>query len=465
MLKVLLNIHFFCCICLNCQSQDKLNNPFDYLATTIKDAYAGYHDKVKGGEFDALVRRVKRSNSKDTFALLSQITAFFKDHHLLLFDFNISKQRIDTIACKKDSQMVQNYFANKKHKYEYEGYWLNDRNHCVIALKRIKSNPITYYGYIVESKAKAIPGYCILKMTQQKDGSYFTDYISENFGYKLFLHARFKNKNTLWVNSFGGKWLRQPDYQPGVLKKLTTFSYKPALVVIDDKTLLLRMNDFGGYNIKKIDSIIKANETIIRQATTLILDIRNNTGGTILNYFPLFPYIYTNPILHCGYYVRYSNTYIADRESKAKVFSQKGDTSKAREYQASADTMKAKKGQFVFFEADTLAKGLPILSNPKNIAIVMNNNCLSAAELMILNFKQSKKVKLFGERTGGAVDYLDALTIPIASERYSLFIAISKRALTTSQPSYDGTGIKPDVEISDSVSDWVAFVTKDYNEK
>lgn len=447
-----------------CLAQKYPANPIDSLAVVIKDAYAGYSDKVKNDDFDLLVERVKKSRSKDTFALLSRLTSYFKDHHLLLFDYRIKTQTIDSQQCKKDSQMIQQYFANKKRKDIYEGYWLNELNHCLIALKKVSSNPITYYGYVVETKRRAVPGYCIIKMEKQRDGSYLTDYIHENLAYRLFLHASFKNINVLWVNSFGGRWKRIYNYQQGMLNKLETFSFKPAFTIINDSVAYLKMHDFSRQSIKKYDSIIIANGDILNHATTLIVDIRNNTGGVINNYYPLFPYIYTNPIFHCGGFELYSNLYLQNYESTIKKYLANGDTVNAKIYSDYLDSVKAKKGKFEYTAPDTLAKDLPILANPKNVAILINNNCLSAAELMLLNFKQSKKVKLFGERTGGAVDYLDALTLPIYSNKYSLFIAVVKRELTPQQPSYDGKGIPPDVEISDNIEDWVTFVKNYYNE-
>jgi len=447
-----------------CLAQKYPVNPIDSLAGVIKDAYAGYSDKVKNNEFDLLIKRVKQSHSKDTFALLSKLTSYFKDHHLLLFDYNIKTQKIDSQQCKRDSQMVQRYFANKKQKDIYEGYWLNELNHCLIALKKVSNNPVTYYGFVVETKRKAIPGYCILKMVEQRDGSYLTDYIHENLAYRLFLHAKFKNINTLWVNSFGGKWKRISRYEQGMLNKLETFSFKPAFTRINDSIAYLKMHDFGRQSVKKYDSIITANADFLNHTTTLIVDIRNNTGGVINNYYPLFSYIYTNPIIHCGGFELYSNLYLQNYESTIKKYLANGDTVNAKIYSDYLDSVKAKKGKFEYTAPDTLAKDLPVMANPKNVAVLINNNCLSAAELMLLNFKQSKKVKLFGERTGGAIDYLDALTIPIATGKYSLFIAMAKRELTLQQPSYDAKGIPPDIEISDDITDWIAFVKKYYDE-
>jgi Peptidase family S41 len=464
-IRSILLMVFFCSSIVPCQAQP-FNNIFDSLAQTLKETYVGYPYKVKGGEFDALVKQVKQSRSKDTFALLSQLTTFFKDSHLVLYDYNVDKQKIDTQQCKKDSQMLQRYFANKTPKDVYEGYWLNERNRCVIAIKKVAANPVTYYGYIMESRAKAIPGYCLLKMVRQKDGTYYTDCIAANLAYRTFSYTKFKNKNTLWTNAIASKWLRQPNYRPGLLNGRTIFSYDPAFEVLDEKTVLLKMPSFAISNKKIYDSIIKANDSIIRKANTLIVDIRNNGGGRIKNYFELLPYAYTQRIVHCGVFVKYSRAYAQDLAATAQQYLQQGDTANANGYKEAADSANAWIGKELFYEADTLAQGLPILPNPKNIAIIMNNNCLSAAELMVLNFRQSSKVIFFGERTGGAVDYLVTIDdLPVFARKYSLFVAISKRALTAKEPSYDGIGISPDVEISDDEPDWVAFVKKYYDER
>jgi hypothetical protein len=465
MMKILISLLVLICSHSFCFSQERqFKSDFDFLSFTIKDTYAGYRDKVKGKEFDELIRRVKRSQSKDTFALLSQMTTFFHDRHVLLTDDAIGKQKIDTIQCKKDSQMIKLYFDSKKVREKYEGYWLSEFDYCVIALKKVKNSPVTYYGYIMENKMKAIPGYCILKMVLQKDGTYYTDYIDENLAYRAFLYIKFKNESVLWAGSFGGKWRHLPNYQPGILKNLTTFSYKPSFVKLDTNTVLLKMYDFSGYNIKRYDSIIKTNKIAIDDATTLIIDIRNNPGGYIKNYLPLLPYIYTNPIVHSGGYTLVSEHFIKQREDKIKQFTQNGDTASANNYIAYRDTFLAKRGQLYYRPGDTLANDLPILTKPRNIAIIFNNNCMSAAELMLLNFRQSKKVKFFGEHSGGAVDYLNAMSFTLPHHKYSLSVASVRRAFTDKEPMYDGTGIPPDVEIGDTETDWVAFVKKYYNE-
>lgn len=465
-MKKLIGFLSFYLISLSAFSQNKYIDDFDYLLFTIKDTYAGYRDKVKGIEFDALIRRVKKIHTKDTFALLSQITTFFNDRHILLTDDEIGNQKIDTQQCKLDSQMLRAYFSKKKLKDKFEGYWLSEYDYCVIALKKIRSNPVTYYGYVMETKMKAIPGYCIFKMTQQKDGTFYTDYIDENLAYRAFLKIRFKNENILWGGTYGGRWRHINNYQSGMLKSLSTFSFKPVFMQLDKNTVMLRMHDFGAYNIKHYDSLIKANKIAIDSAKTLIIDIRNNPGGYVKNYFPLLPYIYTGPIVRSGGYTIVSNNYLKQHEEKIQNLFAKGDSISAKNYIAFRDTfLLAKKGQPYYFNDDTLAKSLPILTKPQNVAVIANNICMSAAEMMLLHFKQSDKVKIFGEPTCGAVDYLNVMSFTLPYSKYSLTVPSAKRRVSANEPSYDIKGIPPDIEISDSVTDWVDYVKKYYDER
>lgn len=444
---------------------DRSISDFDYLSFTIKDTYAGFQDKVKGNEFDKLVKKIKRRRSKDTFALLSHLSSFFKDNHMLLYDDSIRYKRVtDTLVCQKDSQMVQQYFADKKAKDPYEGYWLSGYDYCVMALKKVKNHPVTYYGYVVETKSRAIPGYCILKMIKQKDGTYYTDYIAEDLRIRAFLWAKFKTDNTLWLNSLGGIWHKLPSYQPGLLKNLTTFSFKPDFKVLDSNTVMLKMPSFNTPYISIYDSIIKANAKLIEQSNTLIIDIRNNGGGYVRSAWPLLPYIYTRPITHAGGYTLISKKYMEEYDDKIKRYKADGDTASANAFINYRDTLLAQRGLFYPKDDVVIADSLPILPKPKNVAVIINNNCVSSAELMLLNFKQSSKVKIFGEPTGGAVDYLNVYFFRLPRQKYGLSIASVKRNIKPHEPKYDITGIKPDIEISDDITDWVTFVKNYYDE-
>jgi len=456
--KCFILILFFNFFFIFCYSQKKQTDDLGFMLNKIKKVYVGYKDKVNEKEFEKIVAEIKKSNLKDTFNLLSKLTLYFNDRHLVLYQNDIQK-KTDYLQCKKDSLYITQYLNDSTQKKDsYEGYWLGELNDYIIGIKKTSSKPLIYKGYVIESRGKFIGGFCNIIMKKTAPKQFLTDYRGES---RLYTKALFKSPKIMIIGAYG-KWKKLDSYQAGMLANTNELSFDPSFKIIDKNTVLLTMPDFGGIYVKRIDSIIKSNDSILSNTQTLILDIRNNMGGTIRNYFPIFPYIYTQPIVHCDSYRLCSDYVIDDLRKNIKNAYAKGDTGRAMKYEKSLNEMLPYKGKLLFYAGDTLSNNLSIKKFPKNVAIITNNACLSSAELMILNFKQSSKVKLFGEATGGAVDYLDLKVIDLPSMQYTLYVPTTKRALTLTAGKYDNVGIKPDIEISDDVSDWIEFVKKYY---
>lgn len=431
----------------------------DFLLQKIKNVYAGYKEKVNEDEFNRLVNEVKNSNSKDTFAQLAKLTGYFKDHHLSLFNTK-ELNNVDSIECSNNLLYLNKYIKTKKGKLnDFEGYWMDEINTGIIFLKKISKNELR--GYIIETKKKAPPGFCTIKMKKDKGGNYNADIITLR-GSRIFSTASFKTNKILVVNSFS-KWKKLDEYKPGLLDTKKEFSFIPELKIIDSNNVLIRMPDFGGYNVKIYDSIIAANEDIITKTKNLILDIRNNGGGTSGSFKSLVPYVCTNPIIRGGGYQLCSEEIITDAKNDMQEYIKLKDTATIEIFEKYIKEMENNKNKLRFVNPDTLDCE-PKPNNIKNIAIIINHGCRSAAELMILWFKQSKKVKVFGEPTAGAVDYLDMLTYTLPTTGYTLWVATVKRLLTKENGKYDNIGIRPDIQISDNESDWVKFV-QNYYEK
>ena len=68
---------------------------------------------------------------------------------------------------------------------------------------------------------------------------------------------------------------------------------KPFLEEINNATLLLRIPTFNGSQKKYIDSVLVANKQKIESKENLIIDLRNNGGGSDNSFSGLVPYIYT----------------------------------------------------------------------------------------------------------------------------------------------------------------------------
>jgi C-terminal processing protease CtpA/Prc len=94
---------------------------------------------------------------------------------------------------------------------------------------------------------------------------------------------------------------------------------------------------------------------------------------------------------------------------------------------------------------------------PKKIGILTNRGTMSSAESFLLIAKQSKKVTLFGENSGGTLDYANTQYFDIPCDDYSLAIAISRSKRLPENP-IDNIGIPPDVKINPLEKDKVQLV-------
>jgi len=431
----------------------------DFLLKKITMVYAGYKDKVKDGRFKKLVQLCRLDPGKDSFAVLSRITSYFADHHLSIYQKKLNKH-IDTALCRLQYERLR-IPGNKETKTSrYEGYWINELNSTVIYLQETGKNK--FEGCVIETRVPGVPaGYCILRLNNNTSAKGLTDYINIDGELRVFTRSHFKDDSVLIVNSFS-KWHKLKNYQKNILQQRLPVVTTPSLTLLDSTTVLIRMNNFSSKGIAGFyDSLIKANSVSIASCKNLIIDIRNNGGGSIRGFFSLLPFFCTTPLFNVGSYQLCSNDLIEDARQSRKLYSERNDTTLVAEYDKFIARMMEHKNTFIYTPPDTLPCN-PVSSRIKNVALLINHGCRSAAELMVLMLKQNNKVKTFGENTAGAVDYLDMIVYELPVSKFTFWVGTSKRKITRSAPKFDNSGIQPDITISENVTDWVAFVKKFY---
>ena len=429
----------------------------------IKENYPGFKDKTNERTFDQFVSKVHSANkSRDEFRILSSIVNYFSDQHLRLYNVN-AIENVDSVKCSQNLVMINNYFKHQKSKAKYEGIWVNDYNNCIMAIKKVSASPLIYYGYILESRNNVLlPGLIACEFEQEIGTKFNTKYIINNRSGQVYIKSIFRNDSIMTTGYFA-KWKKISSYQAPLLEKLPLYNFKASSKIINDSTFLITIPRFNRENTMIVDSLVSTNKNNIEKSKLLIVDVRNNLGGSIGVYIPLLPFIYTSPIKTVDGDLYCCPGFIKDHEDDLAFYKSRNtlDTMRIDKLGNQIMEMKKNAGGFLFYNGTTF-KYDSIKRLPQKVALIVNYGCVSAGELMCLNFRQSNKVTIFGENTQGVVDYLDDYNVRSPSKKYMLIIPGTVRKLTKSEPKYDGIGITPDVQIPDKEIDWVGFVIKYY---
>jgi hypothetical protein len=438
-------------------------NDIDFLIEKIKADYPGYAAKTNNINFKQFVTKTISENKSDTFRIMGIIVDFFKDRHLDLIRLKEPIQK-DSSLCKETSIRIKQYFNNKVKKKRYEGYWLNDYNNCVMALKRV--GPNKFIGYVSESRDSNLlfPGMVAYEFDSIAPNTFLTKFTSDYSGAMFYIRSAFKNDSVL-ITGANGKWKKMNAYRPRMINNLPIVSDKASAQLLDSNNFLITIPISTSSNAEIVDSLVKANYQLISRTKNLIIDIRQNMGGTVKAYLPLLPFIYSKPIVKINVAMYCSKDGIQRVKENIAAYIQKGnvDSSFLKDWEALVKMEEDSIGKFISVPADTLRYD-SVMPYPQHVGIIINYANQSAAEMMLLDCMQSSKVTLFGEHTMGAVDYLDYYPIDLPSKKYQLKIASTKRIIPPGESNLDYKGIYPDIQISDAEKNWVDFV-KAYYEK
>jgi len=237
------------------------------------------------------------------------------------------------------------------------------------------------------------------------------------------------------------------------------YSRTPYYERLSDQTSYVRIPSFDMSNKRAIDSVLHKNHDNIIKCSNLIIDLRDNGGGSDWAYSSLQPYIYTNPIRTVGVELlstELNNTALLEL-SQDTLYDEKS----RKEFKETYDKLNAKLGSFVRVKEDivTIDSMDRILPNPQRVAILINEYCGSTTEQFLLDAKQSSKVKLFGKSTFGSLDMSNMYHVDSPSGEFQLWYCRSK-SLRIPVMEIDDRGIQPDYFLDNSIpqKDWVGFV-------
>jgi hypothetical protein len=465
------------------QTSDCIND-FDFLIQKIKSDYPGYNDKVTTETKQDLFQLEKELRNKikqypdSCGKYLNAYTWWFKDNHLRISGL-YSRSGSDNKTIPEpilfpgnlDSLLLLNTNSNS-----IEGIWHSFRGDVAIVKsptnKEFIGASISYEKYqknqIIFSLVKIEDDeYSMTSYPYYNDFSPLKGKASVRLGNKVIeLHDDKRLVRKTNSPTFDDALLYS--YFPEFPNGRNTY---PLAVKLSDSTFYLRIPSFMDNNA---GVLTKKHWTEITSTPNLIIDIRNNGGGLDDYYQILSDLVYTQPYQSKG--VEWYAT-----ENNIKMYEdclKNGDVRNGEEgihwINSLLSEMKKNVGGFVIhplMEVDQTIKNDTIFLYPKRIGIIINEGNASSAEQFLLSAKQSSKVILFGNsNTAGVLDYSNAISENLPSNKFELIFPMSRSRRLPDHP-IDNIGISPDVNVPYSATDqlfdrldqWVYFV-KNYLE-
>jgi len=452
---------------------------YEWVKKTFEENDAGfqYALKTKGEQaYDDHNKRIleKVQNAKaltECTSILYEWLKFFRSGHIAII-VNEQPQQTNTKKSEKQFSDWETYtietedfkkYLDKKKTTDYEGIW--ETGSYKIGIKKEGDK---YIGFIIESGAETwTKGQVKLKFSIIEDKANTVFYMRDHSAVESN-SLIMTGKNHLQIGNFSlSRIYPKIEYEPKYVQYFKAINAEqPYLEILNENTLYLRIPSFVGSYKKSIDSVLNVNKDKIIATKSLIIDIRNNGGGSDASYSSIIPYLYTNPIRTVGVEflsTKLNNQRMLDFINKPEYgFDDEGKKWAKKSY----DKLESKLGQFVNLNENIVSEDKmdTICPFPQNVGVIINEANGSTAEQFLLEAKQSKKVKLFGVTTYGVLDISNMYFVESPCKEFQLGYSLS-RSMRIPNFTIDEKGIQPDYYLDKSIPqyEWTEFVSKILN--
>jgi|SRR5690554_731980 len=227
----------------------------------------------------------------------------------------------------------------------------------------------------------------------------------------------------------------------------------------------IKISSFKYENIVPVKDLITKNKKYIEKSKAMIIDVRDNFGGTDDVYQPLLPYILTNPLRIMNVEFLSTPTLINGLRDYALQNVNKDSLKAIQQIEDDLKEYKENLGNFVLYDGKKVTIDTIKLNpkSPQQIIILANKNVASAGENFLFSSRQSKKVKILGTPSMGVLDYGSIREFKFDCDNFRLYLPTYRSARLPHYP-IDNIGIQPDVYLDETVEDWLEFAIKYINE-
>ncbi len=377
----------------------------------------------------------------------NQYLKLLKDHHSSI-DFNLQRKDIDLSSQvvidsfkaspsfkafqirRIDTVQVVQQLKNKPLD-DIEGIYVSESGMRIAVMQNGKGS---YDGVVIRKNALLDIGHILFTLTRGDDNYFSCAYNlglwGFNFNTAVMENIRVEKGNIPKIGFY--KIDAKPDESFFEFKELNEDTYYLSLKSLE-------------YHLKpQFDSLYKQIIPKIAQKKFLILDIRDNGGGSEENYIDLLPLIYTKPM-------KVDDVQVWVSPDNIKSYENVNEDLLSR--------MKHAKPFSFIPQKENSVKELVYTRTryPEKIAVVFNRGTASSAEGLITYAMQSDKVVTLGEHSGGFMGYGDIKAKAMPCGKFILNTTTTKYKRNS---QYEFVGIAPMVQLERG-KDWVeAAVSK-----
>jgi len=229
-------------------------------------------------------------------------------------------------------------------------------------------------------------------------------------------------------------------------------------VKLSARTAWLRLPSFHDSVYPKLTAIMEEHKADLETIENLIIDVRNNGGGSDYVYGALMPLIYSRPVYGVGIQIKCSADNIASWEAlltNPEIPAEQIEGLRKRVQ----EMRKHLGGYFTPQPSFDVEVRQEVRLFPKKVALLIQG-AGSSGEQFILEAMQSRKVTMFGKGpSAGVLDFANVRSFPLPSGRFEVGNPTS-RSLRLPNFPVDPHGIAPDITIPAEEKDEIEFAQK-----
>lgn len=442
---------------------------FDWLRQKLALNYSGYRDKVtpqNQAEFDrhtaGFQAKIAQAQADTAcLRLMAEWARWFRDGHVQLYakggpdtdDPAAIRARYATWEKIALTEAEARVYLDQPGRDPVEGIYQIAGGNYRVALVRNTTPQRDFAAVILNADSVWwMPGQVKFELKQSEAGKFKTRFFMRDHSERNPT-ASFSDGKLEFTEL--GPWYKQYPGTPNMPAKPQIFT----LAQLDSQTLLLTVPTMNETVRLELDSLVNANSALLERTPNLIIDCRNNGGGSDITFYPLRPYVYSGNVK--GYkgqiYATEDNIQKYDRLRDSKDFPKKY----RRYFAGMARKMRRNPGGYVGKCGETTQRFRKVKPFPKHVAILINGNCASSCEQFVYYAEQSNRVTLFGQNTAGIMDYGNLHNLDFPCGKFGLAYPTSRSCRVDIGKAIDGTGIPPDVRLDEKEKDWVSFA-KEY---